>query len=464
MRYVSTRGEAQAMDIEGVTLAGLARDGGLYVPEAWPQLTTEDILALRGNRYEDTAFAVMHPFFDDSMSDSDLKSLITAAYSNFSHADVAPLSKLGEDDWLLELFHGPTFAFKDFALQFLGQLFGHVLAKRGETVTILGATSGDTGSAAIEAVRGRENVKVFMLHPKGRVSDVQRKQMTTVADENVFNISIDGTFDDCQNLVKALFNDLEFRDAQSLSAVNSINWVRVLAQVVYYFHAAVKLGAPDRAISFAVPTGNFGDVFAGYVASKMGLPIRKLIIGTNANDILARAFATGEYRTGEVHATISPAMDIQVSSNFERLLFDLYDRDGVMIASLMDQLSKTGGFYISEKALNDARALFAATRVGEEETAETLRAVRTETGRLLDPHTAVGIAAGRRCRDADDEILVSLSTAHAAKFGDAVKGATGSEPEMPARLAALQQLPERCAELGNDAKTLKAYIAERSGR
>jgi threonine synthase len=461
VRYVSTRGAAERLAFDDVVLSGLARDGGLYVPEAWPRISEDEIRAWGALDYPALAVKVMMPFMAGSCIGPDrLFDLVSEAYAGFRHQAVTPLSQLGTNDWLLELYHGPTLAFKDLALQCLGRLFDDILAERGQTVTIVGATSGDTGSAAIEAVRDRDNVRIFMLHPRGRVSEVQRRQMTSVMAPNVFNIAVDGNFDDCQALVKELFNDLDFRDGVNLSAVNSINWARVMAQVVYYFHAALSLGGPGRPVAFSVPTGNFGDVFAGYVAARMGLPVAGLVVATNVNDILARTLNSGAHRLGTVTPTISPSMDIQVSSNFERLLFDLYDRDGGAISRLMTELKTEKGFALDQGILAKAAELFRAERVDEDETRATMAAVWRDSGRLIDPHTAVGLAAARR-RSVPGVPMVTLSTAHPAKFPDAVKAATGEHPTLPKPLADLLERPERFDTLANDTAALKAYILAR---
>lgn len=461
MHYVSTRGAAERLAFDDVVLSGLARDGGLYVPETWPRLSDDDIRSWGALDYPALAVKVMTPFMTGScIGPERLFDLVSEAYAGFRHRAVTPLSQLAVNDWLLELYHGPTLAFKDLALQCLGRLFDDILAARGQTVTIVGATSGDTGSAAIEAVRDRENVRIFMLHPKGRVSEVQRRQMTSVMAPNVFNIAVEGNFDDCQALVKDLFNDLPFRDEVNLSAVNSINWARVMAQVVYYFHAALSLGGPERPVAFSVPTGNFGDVFAGYVAARMGLPVAGLVVATNVNDILARTLNSGAHALGTVTPTISPSMDIQVSSNFERLLFDLYDRDGGAISRLMTELKTEKSFTLDQGILARAAELFRAERVDEDETKAIMAAVWRESGRLIDPHTAVGLAAARR-RAAPGTPMVTLSTAHPAKFPDAVKAATGEHPALPKALADLLDRPERFDTLANDAAALKAYILAR---
>lgn len=466
MRYVSTRGGAPDLNFADAVLSGLARDGGLYVPQAWPCIQPDELERLSSLHYADLAVDIMSRFVGDSIAPDAFERVIQNAYgpsSKFDHAAVTPLRQLGTNDWLLELFHGPTLAFKDVALQFLGELFQHLLAERDASLTIVGATSGDTGSAAIEACRDRDNIRIVMLHPAGRVSDVQRRQMTTVLSENVYNVAVEGTFDDCQALVKAMFNDLEFRDRHNLGAVNSINWARVLAQTVYYFYAALSLGATNgRPVDFSVPTGNFGDVFAGYVAAQMGLPVGKLIVATNVNDILYRALSTGEYVQHGVISTISPAMDIQVSSNFERLLFDLYGRDGQKLAGLMETFSETGELVLGKSQLEDAAQIFAASRVDEPATLESIREVYQRTGLLIDPHTAVGISARSDGRSGADIPIVTLSTAHAAKFPEPVEQATGIRPALPARLADLFEREERCETLPNDVEAIKDYVRSRN--
>ena len=461
MNYVSTRGAAPVLEFESVLLAGLARDGGLYVPEAWPTLSEADQTPLVARDYRVTARAVTRPFIGDFDPDRFAR-LIDLAAASFAHAQVAPLRQLGAGAWLMELFHGPTLAFKDVALQLLGPLFDDVLTERGERVTIVGATSGDTGSAAIEACRDRGAVEIFILHPEGRVSEIQRLQMTTVDAANVHNIAIRGTFDDCQALLKGLFADEDFRARARLSAVNSINWVRVLAQVVYYAQASLALGAPGRPVSFCVPSGNFGNIFAGYVAKRMGLPIGRLIIATNKNDILHRFLETGRYELGEVSATQSPSMDIQVSSNFERLLFDLLDRDGGAVVRLLDDLGETGGFAVSPETLARARADFASHAVSEEETAGAMARIERDYAITVDPHTAVGLAAAEALAR-PGESMVTLATADPAKFADAVEAATGHRPALPPRLADLARRPEHCDLLDNDIDTLRAHILARIG-
>jgi len=462
LKYVSTRGQSPELEFEEVLLAGLARDGGLYVPAEWPVMSERKIRALAGLSYQEVALRVMRPFIGPSIPDAALAGMIDEAYAGFGHKAVTPLVQTGANDWLLELFHGPTLAFKDVAMQILARLFDHVLEKRGRRVTIVGATSGDTGSAAIEAFKGRDTTDIFIMHPKGRVSEVQRRQMTTVLDANVHNIAIEGSFDDCQALVKAMFNDHAFRDEVALAGVNSINWGRVLAQIVYYFTSAVALGAPARTVSYAVPTGNFGDVFAGFAASRMGLPIARLLVATNVNDILARTLQTGRYEVGQVQPTISPSMDIQVSSNFERLVHDAYGRDGEQVRRLMQSLAQSGAFEIDHLRLEAMRMIFSAARVDEAETATTIKWMRDETGELIDPHTAVGVAAARRERGDLGTPMVTLATAHPAKFPDAVKKATGVHPELPPRMADLFKREERLDILPNDLHAVETFIRERA--
>jgi threonine synthase len=461
MQYQSTRGRAPILDFRGVTLAGLATDGGLYLPMEWPQLSAETLEGLASASYLETAFTVIRPFTQGSLTDAELKQLLSAAYGDFGHAAVTPLVQLDSRHWLLELFHGPTLAFKDVALQLLGGLFAKFLGA-GDKLTIVGATSGDTGSAAIEAVAGRPGITIFMLHPEGRVSDVQRRQMTTVAAPNVHNIALAGSFDDAQALVKALFNDQAFRAEQQLSAVNSINWARLLAQIVYYVHAAVQLGAPQRPVAFSVPTGNFGDVFAGYCARKMGLPISRLLVATNINDILARALTQGDYSVGSVSPTSTPSMDIQVSSNFERLLFDLHGRDGTALAATMAAFESTGRMQLSEAQRSQAADLFGAERIDETAMMQALQWAHSECGQLVDPHSAIGLAAARRAEAQIAGPIVTLATAHPAKFPDAVERASGIRPALPRRVAHLFDREERCDRLPADAAALKAYIRARA--
>ncbi|KAB2883203.1 MAG: threonine synthase [Albidovulum sp.] len=460
MRYVSTRGAAPVLSFGEAMLTGLARDGGLYVPEQVPVITPDDIAALAGLSYEETAFRVMRPFVGDTFTDAEFRGAIDAAYRGFGHAARAPLVQLAPNHFLLELFHGPTLAFKDFAMQLIGQLFQIALKREGKRITIVGATSGDTGSAAIEAFRGLDNVDVFILFPEGRVSEVQRRQMTTPSEANVHALALKGDFDDCQARLKDMFNDFAFRDAVGLAGVNSINWARVLAQVVYYFTAAVSLGAPRRPVSFTVPTGNFGDIFAGYIAKRMGLPVDRLVIATNQNDILHRCLTTGRYATDGVKPSLSPSMDIQVSSNFERALFDAYGRDGRAVAQLMEELKAKGGFGVSQGALQALRALYASGRVSEEETLATIARTHRETGELLCPHSAVGVAVAEATRDPAVP-MITLATAHPAKFPDAVERATGHRPGLPDRMADLFARPERVTSVPNDLAALEALIQER---
>ncbi len=462
MLYISTRGQAPELTFEEAMLSGLARDGGLYVPQTIPQMSHTEIKALAGLTYEETAFRVMRPFVNESFSDEVLGDLIVNAYAHFGHGARAPLVQLAPNHFLLELFHGPTLAFKDFAMQLIGQLFQDALERRGERVTIVGATSGDTGSAAIEAFRGLDNVDVFILYPHGRVSEVQRRQMTTPSEANVHALAVDGTFDDCQARLKDMFNDFAFRDEVRLAGVNSINWARVLAQVVYYFSSAVSLGAPERKVSFTVPTGNFGDIFAGYIAKRMGLPIDRLVVATNQNDILHRCLSTGGYQTSEVHPSISPSMDIQVSSNFERALFDAYDRDGAAVAQLMAEL-KEGGFNVSQGALETLREHFDSGRVSEDETLAQIAASHATMGELLCPHSAIGVKVAEDLRDAATP-MITLATAHPAKFPDAVENASGVRPPLPHRMADLYERSERVTRVSNDLGALEELIRERRAK
>jgi len=458
MEYISTRGSAPVLNFRDATLAGLGSDGGLYVPRIWPQFSPTEIAALDGLGYPETAFRIMRPFVVGSLDDATLKRLIASAYGDFGHAAVAPLVQLDHRHWLLELFHGPTLAFKDIALQLLGGMFAEFIDKSRD-LTIVGATSGDTGSAAIQAVAGRPGIAIFMLHPAGRVSDVQRRQMTTIQAANVHNIAIDGTFDDAQALVKALFNDAAFRARYNLSAVNSINWARLLAQIVYYFHAAVRLGAPEKRINFAVPTGNFGDVYAGYAAAQMGLPIGRLLVATNVNDILSRALNQGDYSVGSITQTATPSMDIQVSSNFERLLFDLHGRDGAACAAAMAGFEATGQMALTADQRAQASALFLAETVGEDRMMQSLRWAWSQCGQLIDPHTAIGLAAARTHAGRLNGQIVTLATAHPAKFPDAVERSAGVRPPLPRRIAHIFERAERYERLPADINALKAYIA-----
>jgi threonine synthase len=461
MKYVSTRGSAPTLDFEGATLAGLASDGGLYVPQAWPTLSHDAIAGLAGKSYVETAVTVMMPFVAGSLSEDELRTLCTQAYGNFAHDAVTPLVQLDHQHWLLELFHGPTLAFKDVALQLLGLLFEKFLSKSDKHLTIIGATSGDTGSAAIDGVAGREKIDIFMLHPEGRVSDVQRRQMTTVLAPNVYNVAIDGSFDDAQAIVKALFNDRDFNGRYTLSAVNSINWARLMAQVVYYFYAAVRLGAPERPAAFSVPTGNFGDVFAGYVAAQMGLPVARLIVATNVNDILHRALNSGDYSCGTVTATATPSMDIQVSSNFERLLFDLSGRDGLGLAKMMAGFETTKAMTIPDDMLASSRGLISSARIDPDGMALAMRWAHQHAGQVIDPHTAIGLGAARAA-ELGDVPIVTLATAHPAKFRDAVERSTGVRPALPARIGTLFDREERYDTLPGTVEAVRAYVSERA--
>lgn len=456
MRYISTRGTAPTLSFEEAMLTGLARDGGLYVPETIPQLDAAQIKAMAGQSYEEVAFTVMRPFIGDTFTDTEFRDLIAKAYANFGHTSRAPLKELAPNHFLLELFHGPTLAFKDFAMQLIGQMFQLALGRKGERVTIVGATSGDTGSAAIEAFRGLDNVDVVILYPHGRVSDVQRRQMTTPVESNVHALAVDGDFDDCQARLKDMFNDFEFRDGVKLAGVNSINWGRVLAQVVYFFTSAASLGAPDRRVSFTVPTGNFGDIFAGYIAKRMGLPIDKLVVATNQNDILHRCLSGQGYHKDAVHPSISPSMDIQVSSNFERALFDAYDRDGSAVAQLMAELGQ-GGFDVSQGAAQALSENYTSGRASEEETTQTITDTLANSAELLCPHSAVGVKVANERREPATP-MITLATAHPAKFPDAVEAATGIRPPLPPRMADLFDRPERLTRVPNDLEALKTHI------
>ena len=461
MDYVSSRGSAPTLSFEGATLAGLASDGGLYLPRVWPKLSREDIAGLAGKSYVETAVTVMRPFVEGSLTEDELRELCTQAYGRFAHASVVPLAQLDHQHWLMELFHGPTLAFKDVALQLLGLLFEKFLTGTDKHLTIVGATSGDTGSAAIDGVAGREKIDIFMLHPLGRVSDVQRRQMTTVLAPNVYNVAVEGSFDDAQAIVKALFNDRAFNGRYTLSAVNSINWARLMAQIVYYFYSAVRLGAPDRPVAFSVPTGNFGDVFAGYVAAQMGLPIAKLIVATNVNDILHRALTSGDYRQGDVTVTATPSMDIQVSSNFERLLFDLSGRDGLGLAKMMAGFEASKAMTIPADMLASSRGLLSSARIDPDGMAMAMRWAYEKCGQVIDPHTAIGLAAAREA-GLGDVPVVTLATAHPAKFRDAVERATGVRPTLPSRVGELFDREERFDTLPATVEAVRDYVAARA--
>ncbi len=459
MRYISTRGTAPILTFEEAMMTGLARDGGLYVPEAIPTLSHDQIAAMAGMSYEDVALRVMLPFIGDTFTKAEFRILIANAYKGFNHPARAPLVQIAPNHFLLELFHGPTLAFKDFAMQLIGQLFQSSLTRSGNRITIVGATSGDTGSAAIEAFRGLANVDVFIIYPHGRISEVQRRQMTTPTEANVHALAMDGDFDDCQAALKDMFNDFAFRDGVRLAGVNSINWARVLAQVVYYFTAAVSLGAPHRKVSFTVPTGNFGDIFAGYIAKRMGLPIDQLVIATNHNDILHRTMQTGRQVKEGVTPSISPSMDIQVSSNFERALFDAYGRNGKAVAGQMDDLKTSGGFTISQGAYEWLGSHFTSGRASEDETSDTIRQMAATTGEIICPHTAVGVHVANA--HLGPTPMVTLATAHPAKFPDAVQAATGTRPPLPSRMADLYERSERVTRVSHDLAAIQALIRER---
>ncbi len=461
MKFVSTRGDAPILGFCDTMLAGLASDGGLYVPETWPQLSDDEIASFAGKPYTEIAKAVLAPFVGGEIADADFHSMVDEAYTSFHHPAVTPLVQTGSNEWILELYHGPTMAFKDVAMQLLARMMDHVLQCRGERATIVGATSGDTGGAAIEAFRGRDNVDVFILFPEGKVSPVQQRQMTTVDEANVHALAVRGNFDDCQALLKAMFKDRSFRDRVKLSGVNSINWGRIMAQVVYYFVAATALGAPSRKVSFTVPTGNFGDVFAGYVAKKMGLPVNDLVIATNKNDILARTLETGRYEVTGVSATTSPSMDIQVSSNFERLLFEASGRDEQQVKRYMDGLAQSGSFTIVDDTINTIRAEFDAGRSSEEECSALIQSTLRESGYLLDPHTAIALGVARKFQRPDAP-MITLSTAHPAKFPAAIEKATGITPTLPEWQKAMMQCHEHFKIIDNDLEAIEKHVETRS--
>ena len=460
MQYVSTRGNAPVLGFADALLAGLAEDGGLYVPQSWPQISKEAIRGFAGRPYAEVAFEILSPFVGDDIPAADLRRMIEEAYATFPHPAVAPLVQLAPSHFLLELFHGPTLAFKDVAMQLIARLMDHVLAERGQRATIVGATSGDTGGAAIAAFAASRRTDIFIFFPHGRVSPVQQRQMTTSGADNVHAVAVDGTFDDCQALVKAMFNDRKFRRSVALSGVNSINWGRIMAQIVYYFTAAATLGAPERAVSFTVPTGNFGDIFAGYAAKRMGLPVERLVIATNANDILARTLATGRYETDGVTATMSPSMDIQVSSNFERLIFEAGGRDAEMVRRLMQQLAQSGAFSLPEATLAAIRAEFDAGASDEAATTQTIRRTLGSTAYLLDPHTAVAVGVAERQTVSGP--MITLSTAHPAKFPAAIERAVGITPKLPPSHEDLMQKHERLDRLANSIDAVEDYILSRS--
>jgi len=461
VKYVSTRGQAPELGFRDVLLSGLARDGGLYVPDVWPTLSPDEIRSMAGKPYSEIAKQVLAPFVEGEIEKTDFERMVDEAYASFHHPAVVPLVQIDHNHFVMELFHGPTLAFKDVAMQLLARLMDHVLAERNQKATIVGATSGDTGGAAVEAFRGRENTDIFILFPKGKVSPVQQRQMTTVADANVHALAVEGDFDDCQALVKEMFNHHTFRDKLQLSGVNSINWGRIMAQVVYYFSCATSLGAPERKISFTVPTGNFGDIFAGYVAKRMGLPIGDLIIATNQNDILARTLATSRYETLGTTPSISPSMDIQVSSNFERLLFDASGRDDTLIRQQMDGLKQSGSFEVDSKTMQKIVSEFTAGACSEAETSAQILKTKEEAAYLVDPHTAVGLHVAQNHLTSDTP-MVTLATAHPAKFPDAVKTASGIHPDLPARMGDMMKRKERFHVIANDITELEAYIETNS--
>ncbi|WP_321342560.1 threonine synthase [Breoghania sp.] len=464
MKYVSTRGNAPELEFADVLLSGLARDGGLYVPAEWPQLSAATIAGFAGRPYHEVALEVIRPFVGSSVPEDVLAPMLRDTYAAFRHPAVTPLVQLGSNRFVLELFHGPTLAFKDVAMQLLGRLMDHVLAERDQRATIVGATSGDTGGAAIEAFRGRERTDIFILFPNGRVSDVQRRQMTTATESNVHALALEGNFDDCQGMLKGMFNHFAFRDRVGLAGVNSINWARIVAQVVYYFVAGVALGAPHRPVSFTVPTGNFGDIFAGYVAKQMGLPIERLVVATNINDILARTLETGRYEMRGVTATTSPSMDIQVSSNFERLLFDAGGRDAAQVRRQMDGLTQSGSFELQANALAEIRKLFAAGRADEAAVSKTIADTWREAGYLADPHTSVGLHVAQSMAGEGDPAtpMIVLSTAHPAKFPQAVEAASGVTPGLPAWLSDLMEREERFEVVPNDISAVEKLVQARA--
>lgn len=460
MKYISTRGKAPALNFEDVVLTGLANDGGLYVPESLPYYSPEQISSWASLSYPELAFQIMYPFVKESIPEDDFHKIIDDSYKNFRHNAIAPIKQLGHNEWLLELFHGPTLAFKDFALQFLGKLLDYILQKRDEKVAILGATSGDTGSAAIYGCRGCSNISIFILHPHEKVSPVQRKQMTTILDDNIYNIAVEGNFDDCQNIVKGSFQDQSFLpDTHRLVAVNSINWARIMAQTVYYFYAALSIGSPARTVNFSVPTGNFGDVFAGYLARKMGLPIQNLIIATNQNDILHEFMTHNRYGKKALKPSLSPSMDIAISSNFERLLFDLYDKDGEAIHNLMEEFSN-GTISVKEHIWGKARAIFKSHSVDDTTTCAIIKKLYQTTGELLDPHSAIGVEAARNCWDNHDIPMITLATAHPAKFSEAIIKSGLDTPALPTHLANLMDQKERFNVLPGDATKIQKFITQ----
>ncbi len=460
MKYLSSRGGDSAGSFREVVLSGLAADGGLFVPEEYPRFSAEKISSFKNLPYHELAYEVISPYIGDDIPEADLRAILESVYNEkiFDNPQIAPLKKLNEQEYILELFHGPTLAFKDFALQLLGKFFSYFLEKEHKKINILGATSGDTGSAAIAGCVGCPNVNIFILHPHGKVSEVQQRQMTTIIADNVFNIAVRGTFDDCQNIVKELFGNIELKNKFGLTAVNSINWARIVAQIVYYFYAAAQLGAPEKKVSFSVPTGNFGDILAGYIAQRMGLPIEKLIIATNSNDILHRFMKSGIYRMQDVVHTLSPSMDIQISSNFERLLFEYHNRDSARVTTLLDDLKNNREFTVAPEVLGNIRELFTSARVNDEETLQTITQTFEKYGEMLDPHTAIGLRAGQG--HPGDIPVVTLATAHPAKFPDAVHKATKKFPELPEHLHDLFERHEKYHILDNDPETIRGFLAE----
>ena len=458
MRYISTRGQAPVRDFAGVLLAGLADDGGLYVPESWPHFSAADWRSMRGLPYPELASRIIQPFASGSISAETLRGLCGRAYAGFGHPAIVPLVQLETGLWVQELFHGPTLAFKDLAMQLLGLLFDHVLTERGGRVTIVGATSGDTGSAAIEAFAGRDRADVVILHPRGRTSDVQRRQMTTVGASNIGNAAVLGTFDDCQDLVKAMFADAPFRQEMHLSAVNSINWARIAAQIPYYVAAALALGAPDREVAFAVPTGNFGNVLAAWAARRMGLPVARLIVGSNHNDILVRFLADNDMSVREVEPSLSPSMDIQVSSNFERLLFELVGRDPDATTRIMLRFRETGRMSVPDAAWSRAREVFHGFRLDDAGTEAEIRRLHAASGYIADPHSAIGIAAARAHPCAHGLPVIAMATAHPAKFPAAIERAIGRHPALPPRLSDLHEREERFTAVPNDLAAVEAFV------
>jgi len=464
VKYESTRGGCPQQNFEQVLLTGLAPDGGLYVPTELPHFSLGEIASWRELSYPELAMKVIAPFIGDEIPTQDLREIIEQSYAAFNHPDIAALESLGNEEYVLELFHGPTLAFKDFALQVLGRLLNYVLSKRDQRVVILGATSGDTGSAALEGCRHSDRVDICILHPHNRVSDVQRKQMTTVTGNNVFNLAVEGNFDDCQRIVKAAFADQSFlAEDRQLVAVNSINWARILMQIVYYFSAALRLGGPERKVSFSVPTGNFGDIYAGYLAKRMGLPIDQLVVATNKNDILHRFIAHNDYSVSELAKTYSPSMDILVSSNFERFLFDVFDGDGATVADLMTKFGKDIRS-VPDERWQRVSSIFDSAAVDDETTCEVIASVKAQTGMLLDPHSAIGVEAARRCRRDDSVPIVTLATAHPAKFGDAITAAGLASPELPEHLADLFEREENFSVVANDLNAVTDYVKTHARR